>query len=100
MMQANGGPWKSSLAPSVSAAITTTQRNVSFDATHAKNTHNSLQNAMEDAVGTVHTHGVEPCRSPYIHWILTDHQAHAVSALDIDPHLFDSFIGPGGRRRD
>jgi hypothetical protein len=90
-----GSPWKSSLVPSVSAAINMPQHNVSFDATHADPSCTSLQNTTEDAIEKVHTDGVKPCILPYIRRILTDPQAH-VSALDLDSHLFDSFIGPEG----
>jgi hypothetical protein len=91
LMQANEGPWKSSNnnASHVSA--------VTFQETRAAPHHNLLQNDTEDAVETVRTAGVEAYQSPYICKILTERKACThISSLDLDSHIFDSFMGPKG----
>jgi hypothetical protein len=73
--------------------LLSTHPNASFDATLADPTSTSVQNATEDAVETVPTDGVAPHQTQYIHKILTNCQAH-VSALNLNPHLLSSFLGP------
>jgi hypothetical protein len=89
LMLAQEGPWKSKVA------------SVTFAADKANPNHSTLQNATEDAIETVRTDGLEAYRSPFIRHHLKNKETRSfVGAIDFDPDLCGSFLGPEGTMID
>jgi hypothetical protein len=57
------------------------QPHVTFDPAATKLASNSIQNATEDTIETIHNDDLEPYRSPFIKCILDEQQGHA-GAID------------------
>jgi hypothetical protein len=89
MMMAQEGPWKSKVA------------SVTFAADKADAKATSLENATEHATETVRTDGVEAYCSPFIsHHLKNKESCPFIGAIDFDPDLCASFLGPEGTMID
>jgi hypothetical protein len=74
---------------------------VTFAADNADEKTTSLQNATEDVIETVRTDGVEAYRSPFIcHHLKHKESRPFIGAIDFDPDLCASFLGPEGTMID